>query len=212
MVLAILSKTWWRSLVKGETSEEQLGEETSVPETESLQVAETADFLFDDPEFSKEVEDAQSEDAEQSLSSDDEEATPSRQARSRKGRRERQSEERIPPRARVASAKDFFSEEAIYRFDLLEVHQREELKGDYRVEVKGNKGGVWSVRVQEGLEIVNRREDAPTVFSVQQKDFIQLVNGDLNPQMAILAQKLRVNGDMRQVAAFQSLLIPPGSE
>jgi len=90
--------------------------------------------------------------------------------------------------------------------------QRDELKGDYRIEVKGNKGGVWSLKVDAALEIVNRREDADVVVSMQQKDFIQLVNGDLNPQMAMLAQKMKVLGNLRSVATLQSLLVPPGFE
>lgn len=220
--MAILSKTWWRSLVKGDGSPE--GEvNSSGEEIDQLNAKADDDFLFADLEVSAtppEVETASGEESGQ-------ESQPDRGRNRSRGRRERgprdrrgggddrrepreDAPSRLPQRARVASAKDFFTEEAIYRYDLMLPQQREELKGEYRIEVKGNKGGVWSLKIDSSLEIVNRREDADVVLSLQQKDFVQLVNGDLNPQMAILAQKMKVLGDMRSVATLQSLLVPPG--
>jgi hypothetical protein len=220
--MAILSKTWWRSLVKGDGSPES-EVSTSGEEIDQTNAKADNDFLFADLEVSAnppEVETASGEESGQ-------EPQVERGRNRSRGRRERGPRDRrggsedrrepredapprLPPRARVASAKDFFTEEAIYRYDLMLPQQREELKGDYRIEVKGNKGGVWSLKIDSSLEIVNRREDADVVLSLQQKDFVQLVNGDLNPQMAILAQKMKVLGDMRSVATLQSLLVPPG--
>jgi len=116
----------------------------------------------------------------------------------------------IPWSSRIQQSKEFFATELLYRFDLLEREERELLKGSYRVEVRGNNGGIWTVFLDEGLNIVNRREDAEVVFSCQQKDFLQLVNGELNPQLAILAQKVRITGDMKRAVFFQSLLVPAG--
>ena len=228
--MAILSKTWWRSLVKGEESPE--GEAHSAEnEGNKLETQKSDDdFLFADLERTENSSEGDIESVAADGSGD--EPQPERRNRSRGGRRDNSRRDRdrrdrdtrdrrepredtpprLPPRARVASAKDFFTEEAVYRFDLMLPEQRDELKGDYRIEVKGNKGGVWSLKVDAALEIVNRREDADVVVSMQQKDFIQLVNGDLNPQMAMLAQKMKVLGNLRSVATLQSLLVPPGFE
>lgn len=221
--MAILSKTWWRSLVKGDGSPE--GEvNSSGEEGDQATVKAEDDFLFADLEVSDTPVEG---DVVAGLDEGSgEEPFPGRRRTRSRGQRERGPRDRrgteerrearedapprLPPRAKVASAKDFFSEEAVYRFDLMLPQQKEELKGDYRIEIKGNKGGVWSLKIDSALEIVNRREDADVVLSLQQKDFIQLVNGDLNPQMAILAQKMKVLGDMRSVATLQSLLVPPG--
>jgi hypothetical protein len=211
--MAILSKTWWRSLVKGDENSESNPEAEQREGTEGEDTSD--DFLFEDLEQTESLPDDVSEVLADGAEAQDE-AQPGtgRPQRGRRGGRERGRRDddtpRIPPRAKVASAKDFFTDEAIYRFDIMEVPRREELKGDYRIEVKGNKGGVWTLKVDTGLEIVNRREDAAVVVSIQQKDFIQLVNGDLNPQMAILAQKMKVSGEMRSIATLQSLLVPPG--
>ncbi len=221
--MAILSKTWWRSLVKSDgTPEDGVGAPDGDQQNQDAESDD--DFLFADLEVSDTVVETDLEMAPGQEGEEISEGPSERGGRNRRNRRDRrdrrngedrrelreESAPRNPPRAKVTSAKDFFSEEAIYRFDLLLPPQREELKGDYRIEVKGSKGGVWSLKIDNALEIVNRREEAKVVLSIQQKDFIQLINGDLNPQMAILAQKMRVTGDMREVATLQSLLVPPG--
>ncbi len=111
-------------------------------------------------------------------------------------------------RAKVTSAKEFFNSEILYRFDILEDADREDLKGAYRVELKGYQGGIWTVVVGDQLEVVNRREDAEIVLTMQQSDFIHLVNGNLNPQLALFAQKMRVQGDVKRAVHFQTVLVP----
>ena len=114
----------------------------------------------------------------------------------------------LPVRADVKSAKEFFNAEILYRFDILEDEARNELAGTYRIELKGFQGGIWTINVGQKLEVINRREEADLVMAMQQRDFLQLINGQLNPQLAIFAQKLRVTGDVRKAVAFQALLAP----
>lgn len=115
---------------------------------------------------------------------------------------------KLPWSSRVQSAKDFFATEILYRFDILEMDMRRTLAGNYRFEIKGYQGGVWTLGVGEELSVVNRREEADIVLTMYQRDFLQLVNGELNPQLAILAQKLRVQGDIRKAMAFQDIILP----
>ncbi len=119
-----------------------------------------------------------------------------------------QERDNLPVRAKVKSAKEFFSTEILYRFDILEDDDRADLKGSYRLELKGYQGGVWTVNLGDALEVVNRREDAEIVLTMQQRDFVTLVNGQLNPQLAIFAQKMRVSGDVKKAILFQNLLCP----
>ncbi|MCB0344687.1 MAG: SCP2 sterol-binding domain-containing protein [Bdellovibrionales bacterium] len=116
--------------------------------------------------------------------------------------------QRKPVRSEIKSAKEFFSTEILYRFDVLEPVVQESLSGSYRIELKGFQGGVWTMTVGEEVDVVNRREDAETILSMQQTDFLQLVNGDLNPQIALLAQKVKVTGDIDKAIALQYLLVP----
>jgi putative sterol carrier protein len=43
---------------------------------------------------------------------------------------------------------------------------------------------------------------------MQQKDFLDVINGILNPQLAILSQKIKVVGDVKKAVFFQSVLAP----
>ncbi len=111
-------------------------------------------------------------------------------------------------RNKVRSPKEFFNSEILYRFDILADEDRQNLRGRYRIELKGYQGGVWTILVGEQMDIVNRREDAEIVFTMQQSDFLHLVNGQLNPQLALFAQKMRVQGDVRRAVLFQDVLVP----
>ena len=116
----------------------------------------------------------------------------------------------VANRAEVRSAKEFFNGEILYRFDILDDESRKELAGSYRVELKGYSGGIWTVNVADQIEVVNRREEADVVLTMQQRDFLQLVNGEINPQLAIVAQKLRLSGDVRKGVTAQILFSPLG--
>src|SRR5438105_1353369 len=116
MFAAILSKTWWRSFVKGESSE------GDPAEGESGEGEAGRDDL-DDIEREAAVEGADSEGEEEQ--GDDE------------FQDEPFAEEEPPPppawRSKVDSPKDFFSTEVVYRFDILPDTDQKELRGSYRI-------------------------------------------------------------------------------
>ena len=114
----------------------------------------------------------------------------------------------LPWETKVRSAKEFFNTEVLYRFDILPPEDQEQLKGKYRLELKGEQGGVWTLNLGDDLDVVNRKEDADVVLSMKESDFMNIVNGSLNPQLAILAEKVRVQGDVRRVVLFQNILAP----
>jgi hypothetical protein len=114
----------------------------------------------------------------------------------------------LPWRSDVRTAKEFFNTELLYRFDILERHHREQIAGRYRIELKGYQGGVWSIIIGDDMEVVNRKEDAEIVLIMQQRDFLQMINGHLNPQLAILGNKMKIVGDVKKAVWFQSMLYP----
>lgn len=117
-------------------------------------------------------------------------------------------EEVLPWRSDVKTPREFFNTEILYRYDILDPSEQEALKGSYRVELKGQDGGIWSIAVEDELSVDNTRNDAEIVLSLHHKDFMNIINGRLNPQLAILAQKIKVKGDTRRAIVFQSLLTP----
>ncbi|MCC6931700.1 MAG: SCP2 sterol-binding domain-containing protein [Deltaproteobacteria bacterium] len=121
----------------------------------------------------------------------------------------RDEEERSRPwRNKMSSPKEFFNTEILYRYDILEEVDRDTLKGKYRIELKGFQGGVWTVDLSDQVEVLNRAEDADVIFTMQQRDFLDLINGALNPQLAMLSKKIRISGDVKRAIHFQSLLSP----
>ena len=113
-----------------------------------------------------------------------------------------------PWKSKISTPREFFGTEVLYRHDILEDADRELLRGRYRIELKGAQGGIWSLSLGDQIEVVNRVEEADVVISMQQKDFLDLVNGALNPQLAILAKKIKIQGDVRRAIYFQSMLAP----
>ena len=116
--------------------------------------------------------------------------------------------DRLPWRSEVRSAKEFFTTEVLYRFDIIEPADRVFMVGRYRIELRGANGGVWTLVVGEEMEVLPHKEDADIVLIMQHRDFMQIVNGVLNPQLAILAQKVRVQGDVKRAILLQSVLAP----
>ena len=256
MLVGILSKTWWTSLVKsddraperrdpGEDQPEPAQADELEPQATAETQTEAAPAREESPRErergprrgrnqdsrqegrrggrrrrEEEPVDDEDEEIEVHAGSDDataddplampydefEQDSEPRRGRSRRGGDSREGGQ--PWRAKVQSAKEFFTTEVLYRYDLLEREERSRLATTYRIELKGNKGGVWTLTAQDELEIVNRREEAELVLTMQHRDFLALVNGDLNPQLAMLAQKIRVQGDYRKAVHGLSLFAP----
>lgn len=110
----------------------------------------------------------------------------------------------------IESAKEFFSVELLYRFDILEDQQRDAHRGTYRFDIKGQNGGVWTVTIADDLQVVSQREEAELVVTANINDFLTIINGDINPQLAILAGKLKFHGDMRKSLRLLELISPDG--
>ena len=115
---------------------------------------------------------------------------------------------KLPWKSKIDTPKEFFNAELLYRFDIIPPEELEPLKGSYRIELKGAQGGIWSLEIENDLNVVNRKEQADTVLVMQQRDFMQIVNGLLNPQLALLSQKVKVTGDVKKAIVLQELLVP----
>jgi predicted lipid carrier protein YhbT len=102
--------------------------------------------------------------------------------------------------------------------DVFERHMPEKLKGKpdvvakinaiYQFNISGPMGGAWSVdctapggAISEGTAAAARCTVAMT-----DADFINVVNGKLNPQMAFMSGKLKIQGDMGLAMKLQQIL------
>lgn len=70
-----------------------------------------------------------------------------------------------------------------------------EINASYKLVIEGQDRSVWSVRCRTPVEFREGESEAACTVTVAEKDFLELVHKRLNPQMAFLQGKLRVEGE-----------------
>ena len=102
--------------------------------------------------------------------------------------------------------------------DVFERHMPERLKAKpdvvakinavYQFNIAGDGGGSWAVdcTAPGGQVSAGRSESARCTVAMTEGDFLNLVNGKLNPQMAFMSGKLKIQGDMGLAMKLQQIL------
>jgi len=77
----------------------------------------------------------------------------------------------------------------------------------YQWDINGDGGGKWWVKLSEGsVEIGEGEASDPNItLTVEAQDWVDIVNGKLNGQMAFLTGKLKIQGDMSLAMKLQSI-------
>jgi putative sterol carrier protein len=78
----------------------------------------------------------------------------------------------------------------------------------YQFNISGPSGGQWSVDCTKpgGVIATGTAPAAKCTVSCADGDFLNIVNGKLNPQMAFMAGKLKIQGDMGLAMKLQQIL------
>ncbi len=78
----------------------------------------------------------------------------------------------------------------------------------YQFNISGPGGGAWSVDcTQPGGKIeAGASSNAKCTVAATDQDFLAIVNGKLNAQMAFMSGKLRIQGDMGLAMKLQQIL------
>jgi len=101
--------------------------------------------------------------------------------------------------------------------DVFERHIPERLKAKpdvvakinavYQFNISGPSGGAWSVDCTNGGAIAaGTVPGARCTVAMADGDFLNVVNGKLNPQMAFMSGKLKIQGDMGLAMKLQQIL------
>lgn len=116
----------------------------------------------------------------------------------------------LPSSNQVGSIKEFFNTEVVYRFDILNEKERNDLKGAYRFDLisGGRISDSWTLSIDQELKSENVKNDADLVVEVEESDFLNLVNGYINPQLAVLANKILFQGDIGALFRINSIIYP----
>ncbi|HSR57098.1 MAG TPA: SCP2 sterol-binding domain-containing protein [Candidatus Binataceae bacterium] len=99
----------------------------------------------------------------------------------------KQSFEQMPSRFNKEAAKGL---NAVYQFDL-----------------SGDGGGKWQVAIKdEKIDVKEGQHPSPSItISMTAQDYLDMLSGKLNGQVAFMSGKLRIAGDMGLALRMQSL-------
>jgi putative sterol carrier protein len=77
----------------------------------------------------------------------------------------------------------------------------------YQWDLTGDGGGKWYAKFQNGTADVNlgEAENPDITITAAASDWVDIVNGKLNGQMAFLTGKLKIKGDMALAMKLQTL-------
>jgi len=83
----------------------------------------------------------------------------------------------------------------------------DQINAKYKFEVTGDAGGTWVVDLTEaGGKVMPGDAEANCNITITTEDFLDIINGKLNGQMAFMTGKLKVAGDMALAMKLGSLL------
>jgi putative sterol carrier protein len=79
--------------------------------------------------------------------------------------------------------------------------------------LSGDSGGQWYVTIKDGkAEVTKGTASAPNMtLSMTAQDYVDMIMGKLNGQMAFMSGKLKISGDMGLAMKMQSLFKRPGA-
>ncbi len=77
----------------------------------------------------------------------------------------------------------------------------------YQFELTGDGGGTYHVKIADGKCEVNKgpAENPNITITMAAQDYLDMINGKLNPQMAFMGGKLKIKGDMSLALKMQQI-------
>jgi len=84
----------------------------------------------------------------------------------------------------------------------------EQINNSYQFDLTGDGGGQWSIDLTKSGDHVSEGtiENPGVVITMAASDFVDLVEGRLNGQMAFMQGKLKIKGDMSLALKLQQVL------
>lgn len=77
----------------------------------------------------------------------------------------------------------------------------------YQFDITGDDGGTWNIVIANGEAAVNSgpSENPSITITIGSDNFLNLLQGKLNPQMAFMTGKLKIKGDMGLALKLQGV-------
>lgn len=73
--------------------------------------------------------------------------------------------------------------------------------------LSGSNGGDWTINIANGAVDVQegKAENPSATINMDGDDYVKMMSGDLNPMMAFMSGKVKVDGDLNSVMKMQSI-------
>ena len=78
----------------------------------------------------------------------------------------------------------------------------------YEFNITGDNGGIWTVDLtrEPGVVTAGSTGTAKCTVTAKSEDFMNIVSGKMNPQMAFMSGKLKIKGDMGLAMKLQKVI------
>ncbi|GAB4336683.1 MAG: SCP2 sterol-binding domain-containing protein [Candidatus Abyssubacteria bacterium] len=83
------------------------------------------------------------------------------------------------------------------------------MKAVYQWDITGDGGGKWYAEIADGkINVAEGQHASPNItITVSAKDWLDILNGKLDGQMAFMSGKLKVKGDMSLAMKLKTLFL-----
>ncbi len=104
--------------------------------------------------------------------------------------------------------KTYFEEKIAQKLAASPPAEREKINAIYEFNITGDNGGVWTCEITKDKGTVQEGStgNAKCVVTAASTDFMNIVAGKMNPQMAFMSGKLKIKGDMGLAMKLQKVI------
>lgn len=116
---------------------------------------------------------------------------------------------RPPSRSRPTSAKDLILGHVPERTQYASPHLRVELTGTILIKLKNSTDKfLFDWRGEKAKTEQTQSDEADCTITISESDLMKIANGDLNPQVSMLSEKVKVAGKSSLAIYFFNLIAP----
>jgi len=104
--------------------------------------------------------------------------------------------------------KQYFEEKIAKKLADAKPEEREKINATYEFNITGDNGGVWTVEILKEKASVQAGSQgaAKCTVTAASADFMNIVSGKMNAQMAFMSGKLKIKGDMGLAMKLQKVI------